>query len=147
MSLFKTLLVCVALIVPSHVSAQTQKDARGPAEPDFADVARGSGSPQIPGLRMVYLSPLGDPAAAPRHAQHAPHHRSHPPQPTHRDVRRRPLTPAPVAPSVPNIERKRILEPIRAGRTPGSTFPSAGIPGRKSAAESPLFRALPKACG
>jgi len=65
MSLFKTLLVFVALIVPSHVSAQTQKDARGPAEPDFADVARGSGSPQIPGLRMVYLSPLGDPAAAP----------------------------------------------------------------------------------
>ncbi|MBM3527101.1 MAG: N-acetylmuramoyl-L-alanine amidase [Alphaproteobacteria bacterium] len=32
---------------------------------DFGRLARGAGEPQVPGLRMVYLSPLGDPAAAP----------------------------------------------------------------------------------
>ena len=32
---------------------------------DFAALARSAGTPLIPGLRMVYLSPLGDPALAP----------------------------------------------------------------------------------
>jgi hypothetical protein len=31
----------------------------------FAALARSTGTPQIPGLKMVYLSPLGDPADAP----------------------------------------------------------------------------------
>jgi len=32
---------------------------------DFAALARSAGTPQIPGLHIVYLSPLGDPAKAP----------------------------------------------------------------------------------
>src|SRR5436190_8027590 len=32
---------------------------------DFARLARSAGTPQIPGLNIVYLSPLGDPALAP----------------------------------------------------------------------------------
>jgi hypothetical protein len=38
----------------------------GKAEPtpSFAQIARQSGRPQIPGLRIVYLHPLGDPARA-----------------------------------------------------------------------------------
>jgi hypothetical protein len=32
---------------------------------DFATLAKSSGQPQIPGLHIVYLSPLGDPAKAP----------------------------------------------------------------------------------
>ena len=32
---------------------------------DFATLARSAGTPQIPGLNIVYLSPLGDPAEAP----------------------------------------------------------------------------------
>jgi hypothetical protein len=32
--------------------------------PSFAEIARRSGRPQIPGLRIVYLHPLGDPARA-----------------------------------------------------------------------------------
>ena len=32
---------------------------------DFATLARSAGTPQIPGLHIVYLSPLGDPAKAP----------------------------------------------------------------------------------
>jgi len=35
------------------------------AEPEFAALARSAGTPQIPGLRMVYLAPLGDPGEAP----------------------------------------------------------------------------------
>ena len=34
-------------------------------EPGFADIARSSGMPQVPGLKIVYLSPLGNPALAP----------------------------------------------------------------------------------
>jgi N-acetyl-anhydromuramyl-L-alanine amidase AmpD len=37
--------------------------ARG--DDDFRKLARSSGQPQIPGLRMVYLTSLGDPAKAP----------------------------------------------------------------------------------
>src|SRR5258708_30173188 len=32
---------------------------------DFAKLARSAGTPEIPGLKIVYLSPLGDPKAAP----------------------------------------------------------------------------------
>jgi hypothetical protein len=35
------------------------------AQPSFPELARSSGTPQVPGLTMVYLSPLGDPAQAP----------------------------------------------------------------------------------
>jgi hypothetical protein len=35
------------------------------SEVDFPALARSAGRPQIPGLRIVYLAPLGDPAAAP----------------------------------------------------------------------------------
>ncbi|MBX9843963.1 MAG: N-acetylmuramoyl-L-alanine amidase [Xanthobacteraceae bacterium] len=34
-------------------------------EVSFAQLARSSGTPQIPGLKLVYLAPLGDPALAP----------------------------------------------------------------------------------
>ncbi len=40
----------------------------GPAfaqDADFATLARSAGTPQIPGLHIVYLSPLGDPKQAP----------------------------------------------------------------------------------
>jgi hypothetical protein len=39
---------------------------RGGAPPSFCALAHASGRPQIPGLRVVYLNPLGDPAAAHR---------------------------------------------------------------------------------
>ena len=35
------------------------------AQSDFARLARSAGQPQIPGLRIVYLTELGDPAKAP----------------------------------------------------------------------------------
>ena len=40
----------------------------------FADLAKSSGTPQISGLKIVYLSPLGNPAAATRirRIRHAP---------------------------------------------------------------------------
>ncbi len=50
-------LALVSLIVSSGVHAQ--------GEPEFARLARSAGQPQIPGLRIVYLSPLGNPAEAP----------------------------------------------------------------------------------
>ena len=37
---------------------------RGGPPPSFCALAHASGRPQIPGLRIVYLHPLGDPAAA-----------------------------------------------------------------------------------
>jgi hypothetical protein len=40
-------------------AAQAQPDAA------FVALARGAGMPQVPGLTVVYLSPLGDPAKAP----------------------------------------------------------------------------------
>jgi hypothetical protein len=35
------------------------------AQPSFSDLARSSGAPQVPGLTIVYLSPLGDPKLSP----------------------------------------------------------------------------------
>jgi hypothetical protein len=49
--------LCLALVLP--LAAQ----ARG--EESLAALARGAGMPTIPGLHIVYLAPLGDPAAAP----------------------------------------------------------------------------------
>ena len=37
----------------------------GAGRTDFAKFAKSAGQPQIPGLRIVYLTPLGDPAQAP----------------------------------------------------------------------------------
>ena len=34
------------------------------AQPSFSDLARSNGTPQVPGLSIVYLSPLGDPKLA-----------------------------------------------------------------------------------
>jgi hypothetical protein len=35
------------------------------AEPSLAELAKSAGTPQVPGLNIVYLSPLGDPSQAP----------------------------------------------------------------------------------
>jgi hypothetical protein len=45
------------LIFPAGASAQA---------PDLATIARASGTPDIPGLKMVWLAPWGDPAQASR---------------------------------------------------------------------------------
>jgi hypothetical protein len=63
MSFFRTFLVCLGLIVSAFVQAQAQQPTR--ADSDFSRLARTAGTPQIPGLRIVYLAPLGDPDAAP----------------------------------------------------------------------------------
>jgi hypothetical protein len=62
MPLRRSALVCIAiaLMVGSFAPASRAQD-----KPDFATLARNAGTPQIPGLRIVYLSPLGNPAAAP----------------------------------------------------------------------------------
>ena len=39
--------------------------AAGANDASFSELARGAGAPQVPGLRIVYLAPLGDPAQAP----------------------------------------------------------------------------------
>jgi hypothetical protein len=57
MTFFRFALALVSLTVSSGIHAQ---DA-----PEFAKLARSAGEPQIPGLRIVYLSPLGDPSRAP----------------------------------------------------------------------------------
>ena len=57
MILARLVLVCLALAVPLGAHAQ--------GDPDFAKLAKSAGTPQIPGLRIVYLSQLGDPAEAP----------------------------------------------------------------------------------
>jgi hypothetical protein len=48
-----------ALVVLSGGAAYSQ------SVPDFATLARSPGTPQVPGLRMVYLAPLENPAVAP----------------------------------------------------------------------------------
>ena len=50
-------LMLLALAAPAS-PAVAQNDAA------FAALARSAGTPQVPGLRIVYLSPLGDPAEA-----------------------------------------------------------------------------------
>ena len=62
MLLLRSALVCVAAVLTFgwFVPAAVAQD-----QPAFAALARSAGMPQIPGLRMVYLSPLGNPATAP----------------------------------------------------------------------------------
>ena len=51
--------LCLAVIVLLSMAPAVAQDA------DFSKLARSAGTPQIPGLRIVYLSPLGDPVLAP----------------------------------------------------------------------------------
>jgi N-acetylmuramoyl-L-alanine amidase len=53
-----------ARLAPALIAALVAFAAPALAD-DFATLARSSGQPQIPGLRIVYLSQLGDPAKAP----------------------------------------------------------------------------------
>ena len=54
------LAIVLASVVPAIAGMQP-----GLADPaNICRLAQSSGTPQIPGLNMVYLSPLGDPAAA-----------------------------------------------------------------------------------
>jgi hypothetical protein len=52
-------LLCGLILFASVPVAGTANDA------DFGKLARSAGMPQIPGLRIVYLTPLGNPAQAP----------------------------------------------------------------------------------
>ncbi|HUI96403.1 MAG TPA: peptidoglycan recognition family protein [Xanthobacteraceae bacterium] len=52
-------IVALALLIASRAGAAQ-------AQPSLCTLARMAGEPQIPGLHMVYLAPLGDPAAASR---------------------------------------------------------------------------------
>jgi hypothetical protein len=53
-------LVLRVLLALFAVAGATQAE-----EASFAQLARSTGTPQIPGLKIVYLAPLGDPADAP----------------------------------------------------------------------------------
>src|SRR6476646_1400756 len=57
MILARLVLSCLALVI--SFGAQAQGDA------EFAKLAKSAGQPQIPGLRIVYMTQLGNPAAAP----------------------------------------------------------------------------------
>ena len=48
--------VIVALLAGGAAPASAQTDA------SFAEFAKSPGTPQMPGLTIVYLAPLGDPA-------------------------------------------------------------------------------------
>src|SRR5215212_4411420 len=52
-------LVCSCLALAIAFGAQAQADL------DFAKLAKSAGQPQIPGLHIVYMTSLGDPAQAP----------------------------------------------------------------------------------
>ena len=58
MRLFLTNVIALGLLLIAPGEA-----ARG--QPPFSELARSAGMPQVPGLTMVYLSPLGDPRSAP----------------------------------------------------------------------------------
>ena len=47
------------------VAAQAQSQPPADTSAHFAEIAKTAGEPQVPGLIMVYLSPLGDPRQAP----------------------------------------------------------------------------------
>src|SRR6476469_8571749 len=51
-------------LVPALTAALLALAPAAVAE-DFAALARSAGAPQIPGLKIVYLTQLGDPAKAP----------------------------------------------------------------------------------
>jgi hypothetical protein len=54
------------LATADQAIAREQAQLGGAAPPGFCELAHASGRPQIPGLRIVYLHPLGIPAAANR---------------------------------------------------------------------------------
>jgi len=54
------------LATADHAIARQVALSRGDPAPTFCALAHASGRPQMPGLRIVYLNPLGDPAAAHR---------------------------------------------------------------------------------
>ena len=57
MMLARLVLSCLALAISFGALAQ--------GDPEFARLAKSAGQPQIPGLRIVYMTSLGDPAQAP----------------------------------------------------------------------------------
>jgi hypothetical protein len=57
MMLARLVLNCLALAISFGALAQ--------GDPEFAKLAKSAGQPQIPGLRIVYMTSLGDPAQAP----------------------------------------------------------------------------------
>ena len=61
---FLALALAAFVLVPRPAPAE-----ESPAVPDLARLARLAGEPKIPGLAIVYLVPLGDPAAA-KHWKH-----------------------------------------------------------------------------
>jgi len=54
------------LVAADRAIARELAGLHGAAPPTFCQLAHAPGRPQIPGLRIVYLHPLGDPAAANR---------------------------------------------------------------------------------
>jgi hypothetical protein len=52
------------LAVPSRAAAEPAEATAPPLPPNFRELAKASGEPQIPGLTIVYLHPLGSPADA-----------------------------------------------------------------------------------
>ena len=57
--MLRRLLLVAGLVAAFEAAAFAQ------GEPSFAALAKSAGMPHIPGLRIVYLAPLGNPAAAP----------------------------------------------------------------------------------
>lgn len=55
----RLLVLAALLVVSADRLAEAQPDAA------FVALARSAGTPQVPGLKIVYLSPLGNPSAAP----------------------------------------------------------------------------------
>jgi hypothetical protein len=55
--MFARLTLAAAMTIACALAAHAQS---------FAELAKSSGTPQIPGLKIVYLAPLGNPAAASR---------------------------------------------------------------------------------
>ena len=51
-------------VLLATASAPLASGAQPSDQPSFAELAHSSGRPQIPGLRIIYISPLGDPANA-----------------------------------------------------------------------------------
>lgn len=55
----------VAMIAAAALTATASaQNASDPAAPDYAVLARASGTPEIPGLKVIWLAPWGDPAKA-----------------------------------------------------------------------------------
>lgn len=59
MSVYRLLIFSIA------IAFESCGFALGAEAPDFIKLAHSAGAPQIPGLRIIYLAPLGDPSKAP----------------------------------------------------------------------------------